>query len=196
MKRLKTLFVSLLTFFMLFGCASKIPHNMVPEYSKKGMRLVAVMPVKSETMDVKAAKMIREKVINELYFKGYPKISSNVVDEKLSSVYGKLEDSTPGDVPPRVVGTLLGVDAVLYTTLDKCQTSYVLFYAPTSIAMAFEMRSAKTGETLWSTKYGRVKRCYSFSRKQLEMESSQVYESAIQEVLDKAMETLPDGPDI
>jgi hypothetical protein len=181
---------------MVLGCASKIPHHVAPDYSKKGMRLVAVMPVKSEMMDVKAAQMIREKVINELYFKGYPKIPSSVIDEKLSSVYGKLVDSRQGNVPPRVVGTLFGADAVLYTTLDQCQTSYVLFYAPTSMAITFEMRSAKTDETLWSTKYGTVKRSYSFSRKQLEMESSQVYESAIQEVLDKAMETLPDGPDI
>jgi len=196
MKRLKKLFISLLALCMVFGCASKIPHRVAPDYNKKGMRLIAVMPVKNETTDVKAAQMLREKIINEIYFKGYPKISPGVIDEKLSSVYGKMADSKQGNIPPRIVGNLLGVDAVLYSTLEQCKTSYVLFYAPTSISITFEMRSAKTDETLWSTQYGAVKRCYSFSRKQLEMEAHQVYESAIQEVLDKAMETLPDGPDI
>jgi hypothetical protein len=169
---------------------------VAPDYNKKGMRLIAVMPVKNETADVKAAQILREKIINELYFKGYPKILPGVIDEKLFSVYGKMADSRQGNIPPRIVGNLLGVDAVLYSTLEKCKTSYVLFYAPTSIAITFEMRSVKTGETLWSTQYGTVKRCYSFSRKRLEIEAYQVYESAIQEVLDKAMETLPDGPDI
>jgi len=196
MKRLKKLFISLLALCMVFGCASKIPHRVVPDYNKKDMRLIAVMPVKNETTDVKAAQMLREKIINELYFKGYPKIPPGVIDEKLSFVYGKMADSKQGNIPPRIVGNLLGVNAVLYSTLEQCKTSFVLFYAPTSISITFEMRSAKTDETLWSTQYGTTKRCYSFSRRQLEMEASQVYESAIQEVLDKAMETLPDGPDI
>jgi hypothetical protein len=196
MKRLKKLLISLFAVCFVFGCASKIPHRVVPEYSKKGTRLIAVMLVKNETSNKKVAQILRGKIINELYFKGYPKIPSDVVDEKLSSVYGKTAYDQEGNVPPGVVGSLLGVDAVFYCTLKQFKTSYVLFYAPTSISITFEMRSAKTGETLWSTQYGMVERCYSFSKKQLEMESYQVYESAIQEVLDKAMETLPDGPDI
>lgn len=196
MKKLKNLLILLFALCLVFGCASKIPHRVVTDYSKKGTRLIAVMPVKDETSDVKVAQMLREKIINELYFKGYPKIPSGVIDEKLSSVFGKTADHKRGNVPPRVVGGLLGVDAVLYCTLERFKTSYVLFYASTSISVTFEMRSAKTDETLWSTRYGMVERCYSFTKKQLEMESYQVYESAIQEVLDKAMETLPDGPDI
>jgi hypothetical protein len=59
----------------------------------------------------------------------------------------------------------------------------------------FELRSAKTGETLWSYRNRTVKRNYGISREQLEMDSCQVYEPAMQEVVDKAMQTLPDGPD-
>ncbi len=196
MKYLKSLIVSLLTLFMLFGCASKIPHHLVPDYSKRGMRLIAVMPIKNLTDDAKAARMLRDKIINELYFKGYPKIVPGVIDEKLASVYGKTMDFTKGNVPPNVVGDLLGVDAVLYCTLVRCKTSYALVYAPTSVSITFELRSVKTGQTLWSTSYDTIKRSYGISKKQLEMESNQIYEMAIQAVLDKAMETLPDGPDV
>ena len=41
----------------------------------------------------------------------------------------------------------------------------------------------------------RSHRNYGFSRKSLELKSCQVYEPAIQEVLNRALETLPDGPD-
>lgn len=195
-KTSKASILLLLALFMLFGCASKIPHRLASDYTKMGMRLIAVMPIKNHTADAKAARMLREKVINELYFKGYPKILPGVIDEKLSSVYGSTTDFTKGNVPPGVVGDLLGVDAVLYCTLTQCKTSYAFIYASTSVSIIFELRNVKTGETLWSTSYDTVKRSYGVSKKQLEMESNQVYEVVIQEVLDKVMETLPNGPDI
>jgi hypothetical protein len=68
-------------------------------------------------------------------------------------------------------------------------------YAPTRVSVFFELRSAKTGETLWSSRYRTVKRNYGISREQLELEACQVYEPAIQEVVNTAVGTLPDGPD-
>jgi hypothetical protein len=196
LRRLIQLVVTLLILFMIFGCASKIPHMVASDYSKRGTRLIAVAPINNQTADAKAAQMLRETLIRELYFKGYPKISPNVIDEKLSSIYGSKMDFKQGLVPPKTMGELLGVDAVLYCTLIQFKTSYVLIYAPVHVSITFELRSVKTGEALWSTRYETVKRNFGLSKNQLEMKSSQVYELAIQEVVDKAMETLPDGPDV
>jgi hypothetical protein len=69
-------------------------------------------------------------------------------------------------------------------------------YAPVRVSITFELRDTKTGETLWSTRHETVNRSFGLSDKQLEMKSYQLYELAIQEVVDKAMETLPDGPDV
>ena len=196
MKRLKQLSIVISVMFMFLGCASKIPHMLASDYSKKGMRLIAVMPVKNHTTDTNASKVLREMVVNELYFKGYPKIPISIIDEKLSSTYGSKMDFSHGDVPPKVMGELLGVDAVLYCALIESKTSYVFMYARTLIDVTFELRSTKTGETLWSTRYNMVKRSFGVSRKQLEMEAYQVYEPAIQEAVDKAMKTLPDCSDV
>jgi hypothetical protein len=191
-----TILTLFMTAFMVFGCASKIPHKVVSDYSKRGARLIAVAPVNNHTADEKAAVLLRETVIRELYFKGYPKISPKVIDEKLSSVYGSKMDFKRGDVPPKTMGDLLGVDAVLYCTLTQFKTSYILVYAPVRVSITFELRDTKTGETLWSTRHETVNRSFGLSDKQLEMKSYQLYELAIQEVVDKAMETLPDGPDV
>ena len=196
MKHLKQLTILLFVLFMVFGCASKIPHILASDYSTRGIRLIAVMPVKNQTTDVNAGQLLREIVINELYFKGYPKIPTAIIDEKISSTYGSKGDFSHGDITPKVIGELLKVDAVLYCTLIESKTSYVLLYAPTSISITFELRSVKTGETLWSTRYDMVKRSFGVSRQQLEMEAYQIYELAIQEAVDKAMDTLPDCPDI
>ncbi|HYA14427.1 MAG TPA: GNA1162 family protein [Syntrophales bacterium] len=192
-------FIRLLKFIivlsMITGCASKIPDMVNSDHGKKGTRLIAILPVNNMTANVKAGQVLREAVLNELYFKGYPKIPLNVIDEKLSKVFKEEVDSRRVNIPPTAIGELLGVDAVMYTTLDECSTSYNFIYAPTRVSVVLELRSAKTGETLWNSKYGTVKRNYGMSREQLEMASCQVFEPAIQEVVEKAMKTLPDGPD-
>lgn len=186
--------ISAIVLAMTAGCTS-IPSKVHPDYSKSGTRLIAVLPVKNQTADTKAAQMLREKVFNELYFKGYPKISLQLIDEKLSKVYGGYADFKREIIPPKAVGELLGVDAVLYATLYECSTSFSYMYAPIRVSVMFELRSAKTGVTLWSSRYSTVKRNYGFSREQLELETCQEYESALQEVVDNVMKSLPDSPD-
>ena len=180
---------------VIIGCTSQITDLVNSDYSKKGTRLIAILPVNNKTANKKAGQIVREAILNELYFKGYPKIPLNIIDEKLSKIYKEAVNFERANIPPKAVGELLGVDAVLYATLDECSTSFTFVYAPTSVSVVFELRSAKTGETLWNSRYRTVKRNFGISRQQLEMESCQVYEPAIQEVVERAMKTLPDGPD-
>ena len=182
----------LLAVFLFFaGCAAKIPHAIVPDYGKRGTRLIAVMPVQNNPADPEMAGLLRSKLVEELYFKGYPKIPTRVIDEKLAGVAA----GGGGEVSPRLLGEMLNVDAVLYTTLKEIGTAVILFYATTTVDVEFELRSARTGESLWHVHYRTTRRNYGFFRKQLELKTSQVFEPAIQEVVNKALSTLPDGPD-
>ena len=188
------LLVLVIVLAMTIGCAS-ISRTGDPDHSKNNSKLIAVLPVKNQTADAKAAQMLREKIFHELYFKGYPKIPLQLIDEKLSKVYEGYAHFKRENISPAAVGDILGVDAVLYATLRECSTSYSYIYAPMRVSVILELRSAKNGVTLWSSQYSTIKRNYGFSRKQLEMESCQTYEEAIEEVVDKIMETFPDGPD-
>ena len=186
--RLLLLFLAAL---FLAGCASKIPHLIVSDYDKRGTRLIAVMPVGSGLPERKSAEMLRTKLVEELYFKGYPKIPLKVIDEKLATV-------SPGrgeKLDPKVVGAMLKVDALLYPTLKESEMGSGIIYATTAVEAEFELLSAKTGERLWRVQYRVIYRNYGFSRRQVELKSSQVYEPALQEVVNQALETLPDGPD-
>ena len=195
MGRFNRIVVLVIVFFIMQGCASKTPHSVNTDYSKKGTKRIAILPVSNKTDNAKAGQILREIVLNELYFKGYPKIPLHVIDEKLSKIYKGDIDFKRENIPPKAIGELLGVDAVLYVTLDECSTSFAFVYAPTRVSVFFELRSAKTGETLWSSRYGTIKRNYGISREKLEFESCLVYEPAIQEVVKTAVGTLPDGPD-
>ena len=180
-----------LVLLCLAGCAAKIPHVIVSDYDKRGTRLIAVMPVSGSLPDQKSADMLRAKLVEELYFKGYPKIPLNVIDEKLATMpLGR------GERPdPKAVGEMLKVDAVLYPTLKESGMGRGIVYAATDVGVEFELFGAKTGESLWRVQYRVTHRNYGFSRKQVELKSSQVYEQTLQEVVNRALETLPDGPD-
>lgn len=185
--RLVFLFMGLI---FLAGCAGKIPHMLVADYAKKGTRLVAVMPVRNMVSDAGTASVLREKLIEELYFKGYPKIPSKWIDERLAAL-----PAGGGNLSPKLLGEMLNVDAVLYITLKEGLTPVTLLYSPVAVDVEFELKSAKTGDSLWRVHHRAVHRNYGFSRKSLELKTWQVYESVIQEVLNRALETLPDGSD-
>ena len=186
--RMVFLFMGLI---FLAGCAGKIPHMLIADYAKKGTRLIAVMPARNMVSDAGTASVLREKLIEELYFKGYPKIPSKWIDERLAAL-----PAGGGNLSPKLIGEMLNVDAVLYITLKEGLTPVTLLYSPVAVDVEFELKSAKTGDSLWRVRHRAVHRNYGFSRKSLELKTWQVYESVIQEVLRRALETLPDGPDV
>lgn len=188
-------FLLILLTFLVSGCAKKIPHFLAPEFDKRGIRLVAILPVSNQSKNMEAASLFRDKVLEAIYFKGYPKIPLNVIDDKLSKSYKDYQQPSVESVSPRSVGELLGVDAVLYVNLQECETSFLLLSARTAVAATFDLRSARTNDSLWSTKYSVTERNFEITKERLKMKSCQVFEPAMQEILDKVMETLPLGPD-
>ncbi|MBA4395937.1 MAG: hypothetical protein C0394_00895 [Syntrophus sp. (in: bacteria)] len=180
---------------IIAGCGGRAKPVSIPGYAEKGIRLIAVMPVKSTATDPKITRLMREKIMETLYFKGYPRIPLGLIDDKLAAVYGKLPDGG-ADIPPQAVGSLLAVDAVLYVTLNECSTATTYLYAATIISAGFDLRDAKTGETLWKAQPQNVERNFDVSKQRLERTIYQVLEPAIQDVVEKALQGLPDGPDV
>lgn len=188
-------FILIILTVLVSGCAKKIPHFLAPEYEKRGIRLVAVLPVSNQSKNMEASSLFRDKVLEAIYFKGYPKIPLNVIDEKLSKTFKDYQQPSVESVAPRTVGEMLGVDAVLYVSLQECDTSFVLLSAKTSVSATFDLRSARTNDSLWSTKYSVTERNFEITKERLRMKSCQVFEPAMQEILNQVMETLPQGPD-
>ncbi len=196
MSKKSILLCALLISFLMMGCGSKKPSTLVlkPGDARPMPRLVVVLPVINHVADPMIGQIVRQRLIDELYFKGYPRFSAKMVDEKLARVYEGQAVSSE-NVPPMTVGELIGADAVLYCTVKEMRTSYHFLYAPTRVELTFEMRSAETGATLWQAKQGASTRHFGFSRRNLEMKSFRDYEAAIGEIFKKVMKTFPDGPD-
>jgi len=178
------------------GCASGIPHTIVPDYNQKGIRLIALVPVDNKTNDKQAAQLLREEILEKLYFKGYPRIPLDMIDEKLTTdCGGNIEANRECNIPLEIIGKRLGVDAIMYCTLLEWKTSFISVYAPTTVSVSLELKGVRTGTILWSSKYSVVDRHYDFTRKRLELKACQSYEPAIREIVDETLSSLPDGPD-
>jgi len=185
-----------LTVLLVAGCAKKIPHTLIPEYEKRNVKTIAILPVVDMAKNPEVSTLLRQQLVDALYFKGYPKIPPKVIDEKLALFYKNVKEPSIGALPPRDVGAILGVDAVLYTVLSDCRTSSLYLYATTSVAVRFDIFSTRTGDLLWSTRHQTGERNFDITPDRLKMKSCQVYEPALQEIIDKAMETLPDVQDM
>jgi hypothetical protein len=196
MSKKSILLCAFLIILLLMSCSSRKPSTLTlkPGGARSMPKLIAVLPVINHVADPMIGRIIRQRLIDELFFKGYPKIPAQTIDEKLATIYEDKSVSSEG-VPPMTVGELTGADAVLYCNVREMKTSYHFMYAPTQVELSFEMRSAKTGETLWQAKQSASERNFGFTRRELEMKSFQDYEAAIGEIFQKVMKTFPEMPD-
>jgi len=178
------------------GCFSKSANVLKPEYEQNWVKIIAVLPVENKTEDNKAPQLLRSKLIDQLYFKGYSKVPLAVIDQKLEALYTSDKKGNVGKIAPQVLKDLVSADAVMYCTLLESSNSIGFFYAPVTISLSCELRRAESGEVLWKGKDKSTNRNFDFTRKNLEMKSSESYESVIEEVLNNIIETLPDGPNL
>jgi hypothetical protein len=197
MKGCKYLFIlPVILGIIVAGCASKVPYTVKKDYEKSTARVIAVLPVDNRSQDIKASHLLRSKVLEVLYFKGYTKLSLEVIDSKLAHLYSADNKGRAGLIAPAVVKELVGADAVMYCTLTESNRTVRLFYAPVTMAAQCELRSTQTGEVFWNAQYRSTSRSFDFTSKRLEMKSSEAFETVIEEVVNKVMETLPDGPNL
>jgi len=181
---------------IISGCSAKTPYTLKPNYDQNPAKIIAVLPIENKTLDSKTSQLLRSKLFEELYFKGYPKLPLDIIDNKLAPLYADRAPKSAATIAPKTLKDLLGADAGLYCTLMEDNKSEKLFYAPITIAIRCELRSAQTGEVLWNAQGESTSRNFDFTHNGLERKSHEVLETVIDEVVNKVMKTLPDGPNL
>ncbi len=204
----RILCILILGVLLLQGCSymAKIPvlrdlpyvakpeEESQPEQKNLGVKNIAVMPVEIKTGSRDAARILRDNLIEELYFKGYGKVPVEMVDAALADLRKRDSGVSGGTVPPQVIGSMLGADAIMYTTLLEASTTYKYVYAPVVVSAVFELRRATTGAVVWKYVSEARERDYGVTKNSLELGTTKIFEDVIHEAVKKAMISLPDGP--
>jgi len=197
-RRFYLLFI--VAFLIICGCMGKLPliggdkDDNKNDNDKILAKNIAVLPAENNNPDSIISQLFRARLLEELYFKGYPKMPLDMIDKKLESLYINKEKKTASAVPPQDLKDM-GADAGMYCALTENNKSKI-FYAPIKISAHCELRSVQTGEILWKVQSESTERNFDFTNKGLEKKSHENLETVIDEVVNKIMKTLPDGPNL
>jgi hypothetical protein len=199
------LYLLIIVSIIISGCSIKLPllnhddnqnsTNTISVFSNS-IKTIAVLPVGTKNIDGITCQLLRSRLLDELYFKGYSKLPLDIIDKKLASISSDESKESAATIAPQALKDLIGADAGLYCTLMEDNKSKKLFYAPIKIAIRCELHSAQTGEVIWNSQSESTSRNFDFTNKGLERKSSEVFETVIEEVVNKVMKTLPDGPNL
>lgn len=190
---------------IISGCSIKLPllNHDDNQNSKNtitvlpnSIKTIAVLPIENKTVDGITCQLLRSRLFDELYFKGYSKLPLDIIDKKLGSITSNESKESAATIAPQALKDLVGADAGLYCTLMEDSKSKKIFYAPIRIALRCELHSAQTGEVIWNSQSESISRNFDFTDKGLERKSNEVFENIIEEVVNKLMKTLPDGPNL
>ena len=186
---------ALITFCLcLIACSSHAPVVLKSDQNPSAVNVIALLPVEGNVADTKALQMLRTKLSNELRFKGYSQIASDLIDSKLIPLTDDKDVIKNKGIPPKAIEELLGADGTMYCSLKESKKSTGLFYAPVTLSVRCELRSTKTGETVWNDQSQATSRSFDLIPTRLKMKSTGDLEAALEEVVSKVMETLPYGP--
>jgi len=165
------------------------------EVEDQGPRLIAVMPVDNSSDDELAPAILRNELLQQVYFKGYPVIPLSFIDEKIAAMTesGKPEDGLA--LSPRTLGKALGVDALLYPVITTWDTSQTLLVASTDLALSFILVDAETGETIWLEQKREKERHFGITGGRAEEKAHISCDIMLREILDEVMASFPNGPE-
>jgi hypothetical protein len=182
---------------LIAGCAGGPQYSVGPTYQSAPPRSIAVLPVFNETVNLKAQDLIRPILHNKIAQKGYEAPPSSFIDAKLLEKEIR-EAGQINTLTTQELGKLLGVDAILYSTIQEFNTTYIIAYASITVSMHFELKDAKTGEKLWETdhqvKESKLGLDSKTLQETLQFAALQSYTPYCQKCVDESFTTLPDGP--
>ncbi len=196
MNEFKAIILWIIVLAIVSGCAEH-SQNLIPknEKDKMSVKAVAILPIDAINADYRDVQLLRTRISEEMFFKGYPKIALEEIDARIGSLKESIREGKTPQTVSDILKNSLNADASMYCTLKK-ESEFMLIYAPVSITVNCELRNTNTNEVVWKAQTKSVKRNFDFTRRRLEKKSMEGLESLIDEASNKVLETLPDGPNL
>jgi hypothetical protein len=134
---------------MLAACADAPKRYDYANFRTEAPRSILVVPVTNKSVDVNAPDYFLATIATPLAERGYYVFPVNMVKSVLSD--DGLSDANlvhGGD--PRRLGELFGADAVMYISIERWDAKYVVLSTSVTVELNYMMKSAHTGQELWS----------------------------------------------
>jgi hypothetical protein len=137
------------TAFMLTACVGAPKRYDYAQFRTEAPHSILVVPVINKSVDVNAPDYFLATIATPLAERGYYVFPVNMVKSVLSD--DGLSDANlvhSGD--PRRLGELFGADAVMYISIERWDAKYVVLSTTVTVELNYTIKSAHTGQVLWS----------------------------------------------
>jgi len=196
MKIFKFNLLLIIVMLIINGCINNSQKVLTQnENNKINVKMIAVLPVVNKTSDSKTAQLLRSKLLEEIYYKGYSKIPLKEIDKKLESLSINLNNEKTSEIAPESLRDLVGADAGLYCTLTE-NNNFKIFYETVKITAFCALRNTVNGETVWNAKSESERRSFNFTAKGMKKKLGEDFDAIIDEIINEIIKTLPDGPNL
>ena len=142
--------VVLAMFLFLGACVPKATPPKYNLFMEEDPRSILVVPVLNSSPEVGAADYFLATVTVPLAERGYYVFPVNLTKELLADA-GLADPGLVHTTDTVKLGKLFGADAVLYVTIMDWEAKYVVLTTTVVVGFVYELRSAKSGETLWKS---------------------------------------------
>jgi len=138
---------------MVCACAEHKAVDLVsPSFSSRVPNRVAVLPMDNMSTDLDATPLIRPIVQERMIYRGYNCLPLEQVDEVLKEK-GVMVSHDVYMFRPQELGQMLGVDAVVYGTVDEFNKHYAVLFADIIVGLKLAMVDTMSGDTLWRSEH-------------------------------------------
>ena len=134
----------------IFGCVSAPPKHDFARFRAADPHSILIVPATNKSVDVNAPDYFLATISRPLAERGYYVFPVNMVKSVLSD--DGLSDANmvhAGD--PRRLGELFGADAVMYIAIERWDAKYAVLSTTVTVELSYRLKSAHTGEELWSS---------------------------------------------
>ncbi|MNR90372.1 putative lipoprotein [compost metagenome] len=143
----------LLSLFVLglSGCATQISKKDYTDLRTEAPRSILVVPAVNRSVEVTAPDYFLSTISRPLAERGYYVFPVHLVKRMMEDDGLNDADMVHAGDPQRL-GKMFGSDAVMYITIERWDAQYVVLSTTVTVEMNYVLKSATSGQTLWSNK--------------------------------------------
>ncbi len=137
----------MLACLLVAGCAARPAANYTA-FRADDPHSILIVPAVNDTVNVQAPSYLLTTISQPIAERGYYVFPVNLVN-------GMLDDNGLSDADlvrkadPRRLGQLFGADAVLYVTVERWDSRYMVLETTTTVKIDYRLRDTRDGKTIW-----------------------------------------------
>jgi hypothetical protein len=136
---------------VLAACApmkQKTAHADYKTFRAQAPHSILIVPVVNHSVDIDAPDYFLSTISRPIAERGYYVFPVNLV-KKVMSDDGLSDADMVHQNDPTVLGKMFGADSILYITIARWDSKYLVLNTTTTVELDYVLKSGTTGETLW-----------------------------------------------